>query len=129
MITFDEYQYSRPDVEEIKKDIMALIERFNQADTVEGQSIIIDEINKIREHYSTMENILYIRSSVDTNDTYYVNEREYLDEQGPIIEDLVTEYYKALMQSKFRIELEEKYGHQLFDLADYQIRGFSSDVI
>ena len=48
---------------------------------------------------------------------------------GPEVDELVTEYYKALVASPFRNELEEKWGSQLFDLADFQIKGFSSEVI
>ncbi|HEY4532213.1 MAG TPA: M3 family oligoendopeptidase [Kurthia sp.] len=129
MITFNEYQYSRPDIEDIKNELTSLIEKFNGAASADEQSAIIDEVNKIRNHYSTMGNLVYIRASIDTNDTYYREEREFLDENGPIIEDIETEYYKALTASKFRKELEEKYGTQLFDLADNQIKGFSSELI
>lgn len=129
MITFDEYQYSRPDIADIKEDIKALLEKFTAAQSVEEQSVSIDDINTIRNRYSTMENLVYIRASIDTNDTYYQEERDFLDEQGPIMAELVTEYYKALNASKFRGELEEKYGSQLFSLAEYQVKGFSSDTI
>lgn len=129
MVTFDEYQYSRPDIEEIAVDFKKLIEQFNNAASVEEQAKIIDEVNMIRNRFSTMENLVYIRASVDTNDTFYRDERDFLDEQSPVIEDIVTDYYKALTQSKFREELEAKYGTQLFDLADNQIKGFSSEII
>lgn len=129
MITFDEFQYSRPDIREFTDDFNALIEKFIASQSLEEQSSVIDEVNLMRNRYSTMENLVYIRASVDTNDEFYRDERDFLDEQGPVIENLVTNYYKELTQSKFRVALEEKYGKQLFDLADYQIKGFSPDII
>lgn len=128
-ITFDEYQYVRPDIEEMKKDLMQLVTKFKEASTVEEQEQVLDEINVIRNHYGTMDNIAYIRSSIDTNDTYYRKEREFLDENGPILQEVQTACYEALVNSKFRKELEEKYGSQLFSLADYELKGFSKEVI
>ncbi|MBQ0139151.1 MAG: M3 family oligoendopeptidase [Kurthia sp.] len=129
MITFNEFQYARPDIAEFTEDFNLLLEKFKAVQSFEEQSLVIDEVNRMRNRYSTMENLAYIRASVDTNDEFYRDERDFIDEQGPVIENLVTNYYKALTNSKFRTELEEKYGKQLFDLADYQIKGFSPDII
>ncbi|HIX42425.1 MAG TPA: M3 family oligoendopeptidase, partial [Candidatus Kurthia intestinigallinarum] len=129
MVTFNDYQYARPDMDDIKQDYTELLEKFNAADTVEAQSEVIDQINTIQNRFSTAANLCYIRASIDTLDEFYKAEREYIDEISPQYEEFVTEYYKALTTSKFRTELEAKWGQQLFDLADYQIKGFSKDII
>lgn len=129
MVTFNDYQYARPDMDDIKQDYTELLEKFNVADTVEAQSEVIDQINTIQNRFSTAANLCYIRASIDTLDEFYKAEREYIDEISPQYEEFVTEYYKALTTSKFRTELEAKWGQQLFDLADYQIKGFSKDII
>ena len=49
-----------------------------------------------------MFNLCYIRHSVDTNDEFYKAEQDYMDEIQPEIEGLVTKYYQALVDSKFR---------------------------
>ena len=129
MVTFKEYAYTRPNMDELKKDVSALIEQFKAAETVEAQSEVIEQINKHRNFFSTMANLVYIRASIDTNDEFYQAERDYFDEVGPIAEEIVFEYYKALVSSKFRKELEEKWGTQLFALAQNKIKGFSPEVI
>lgn len=129
MITFNDYQYARPDMDELKQDFETYLQQFHEAETVAAQSEIIDEINRLQNRFSTASNICYIRASIDTNDEFYKAERDYLDEVSPQYEDLVTDYYKALTTSKFRDELEAKWGKQLFDLADYQIKGFSKETI
>ncbi len=129
MVTFKDYTYTRPDMDELKAAVSALIEQFKDAESVEAQSEVIEQINKHRNSFSTMANLVYIRASIDTNDEFYQAERDYFDEVGPIAEEIVFEYYKALFSSKFRKELEEKWGTQLFALAENQIKGFSPAVI
>ena len=41
-ITFDEYQYVRPDIEEMKKDLMQLVTKFKEASTVEEHEQVLD---------------------------------------------------------------------------------------
>ena len=129
MVTFKDYAYTRPNVDELKAEVTALIEQFKVAETFEAQSEVIKQINKYRNAFSTMENLVYIRASIDTNDEFYQAERDYFDEVGPIAEEIVFEYYKELVSSKFRKELEEKWGAQLFALAENKIKGFSPEVI
>ena len=57
--------------------------------------------------FATMANLVYIRASIDTNDEFYQAERDYFDEVGPELEEVTTEYYKALIDSPFREQLEE----------------------
>ena len=129
MITFDEYQYARPEMDDIKKEFTELLNEFNNADSYETQNAVIEKINAIGNDYSTQSNLAYIRSSIDTNDEYYQQERDYFDEVSPEFQGLSTEFYKALITSKFRKELEEQWGSQLFALADHAIRAFSPDVM
>lgn len=129
MTTFKDYQYSRPNVAAMKEQQLALIEQFKHAQSIDEQSGVIEKLNAISNDFATMANLVYIRASIDTNDEFYQAERDYFDEVGPELEEVTTEYYKALIDSPFREQLEEKWGQQLFDLASYQIKGFSPAVI
>jgi M3 family oligoendopeptidase len=129
MVTFNQYTYKRPDFEEDKQRFELLLTNFKDAGSVEEQSEAIEKINAFRESFSTQGNLAYIRASIDTNDTFYQSERDYFDEVSPQLEELVTSYYKELISSKFRKELENKWGSQLFDMADYSIKAFSPEII
>lgn len=129
MVTFKDYEYKRPNLDELKKNIRELIEQFKNADSVESQSEIIKKINAFRNDFSTQENLVYVRASIDTNDEFYQKERDYLDEVSPQFEELKFEYYKELVKSPYRKQLEEKWGTQLFALAENQIKAFSPEVI
>lgn len=129
MVTFKDYVYKRPNLEETKIQVRSLIGDFKEAKSVEAQSEVIEKINAYRNTFSTQANLVYIRASIDTNDEFYQAERDYLDEVSPEFEEIIFEYYKELVKSPFRPQLEEKWGTQLFALAENQIKGFSPEVI
>ena len=129
MVTFKEYDYKRPELETLTKEIRLFIEQFKNAATVEAQITAIEQINKVRNEYGTQSSLVYIRASIDTNDEFYQNERDYFDDISPQFEEVIFEYYKELVKSPFRAQLEEKWGTQLFALAENQIKSFSPEII
>lgn len=129
MVTFKEYQYTRPELEALTKEFRLLIEQFKNADSVEAQIKAIEEINKVRDDYGTQATLVYVRASINTNDEYYQKERDYFDEISPQFEEVIFEYYQELVKSPFRKQLEEKWGTQLFALAENQIKSFSPEII
>lgn len=127
--TFEQYEYKRPDIDAMATQTRDLLQQFEEAATVEQQIAVIEQLNDISAEFGTQSNLVYIRASIDTNDEFYKAERDFIDEVGPRIEDLTTDYYKALVASKFRPQLEQRFGKQLFDLADYQIKSFSPEIM
>jgi M3 family oligoendopeptidase len=126
---FEEYTYTRPNLDEVKARFEAAIGKFTNASSLEEQSVAMSDVNEIRNDIGTMFNLCYIRHSVDTNDEFYKAEQDYMDEVQPEIEGLVTKYYRALVTSKFRNELEAKYGKQLFALAEGQLKTFKPEIV
>ncbi|SET59640.1 oligoendopeptidase, M3 family [Oceanobacillus limi] len=129
MLKFEDYRYEQPNLEEEKAAFRELLENFSNAKTVEAQNEAIEKINAFRNRISTLFNLVYIRASIDTNDEFYQKERDFWDEKSPELQELYTDFYKLLIKTPFRNELEQKWGSQLFDLADYQIKSFSPEVI
>lgn len=129
MVKFQQYEYIRPNVEEAGTKLEAAIEKFIAAGDADEQNILMVEINQIRNDISTMFNLAYIRHSIDTNDEFYKQEQDYMDEMEPVLEGYVTKYYEALAHSRFRNELEERWGSQLFALAESQLKTFSPEIV
>ncbi|GIO26546.1 M3 family oligoendopeptidase [Ornithinibacillus bavariensis] len=129
MKTFEDYTYERPELDQEKKTFSMLLEAFVNANSVEEQNKAIEKINAFRNRLSTMFNLVYIRASIDTNDEFYQNERDYWDEILPEIQKLNTDFYKELIKTPYRAELEKKWGSQLFKIADYSIKAFSPEVM
>ncbi len=129
MIKFKGYKYIRPDLGKIGKEFESLLDKFNNAKRVEEQDQIIAEINKIRSTVDTMGNLVYIRHSINTEDEFYAKEQDFFDESMPIYQNMVSKYYKALVNSKFRKELEKIWGNQLFTLAELRLKTFSEEIM
>ncbi|MGF9965046.1 M3 family oligoendopeptidase [Bacillus rhizoplanae] len=128
-MSFESYEYKRPNMDEVKERFTEALQQFKSVKTVEEQKKVIAHINAIRNDFSTMYNVCYIRHSIDTTDEFYKEEQDFFDEYSPIVKGYVTKYYEALTQSPFRKQLEEYYGTQLFALAEAEMKTYSDDVV
>ncbi|WHX26663.1 M3 family oligoendopeptidase [Virgibacillus halodenitrificans] len=129
MKTFENFVYVRPDIKKEQELFYIFLADFRKAASVSEANKAIEKINEQRNRLSSLFNIVYIRSSIDTNDEFYQKERDFFDDIDPEITALHTAFYKELIKSPFRLELEKKWGKQLFDIADYTIKAFSEEVI
>nr|WP_315045729.1 M3 family oligoendopeptidase [uncultured Leptotrichia sp.] len=126
---FNDYKYEKINIDETKEKFSNLIKSFSEAKNLEEQTKYMDEIIKLRNHIETMETLVSIRHSIDTTDEFYDKENEYVDEISPILFGFISEFYKALVNSKFRTDLEKKYGKFLFDLAENTLKTFNEEII
>jgi len=129
MNVFNDFRYSRPDRSELETGMRDLIASFQAADSAGEQSGIMAEINRIRNRFESMAAIGHIRHDMDTADKFYDKENDALDGLDPVYEGLKSEFYAALARSRFRPELEERWGSQLFRLAELQMKTFSPEVL
>nr|WP_312576804.1 M3 family oligoendopeptidase [Sedimentibacter sp.] len=126
---FNEYKYIRPNIDIVKLQYQSLIEKFNNSKNADEQHDVINEINNLSKNIDTMINLVAIRHSIDTSDKFYDEENEYMDNASPIFQSLTVNYFKALINSKFKDELMKKIYPQYFTMAEMQIKSFSDDVI
>ncbi|OCA85632.1 oligoendopeptidase F [Bacillus sp. FJAT-27225] len=126
---FEEYTYVRPNLDEAKQTFEAALNEFINSDSADRQIRAMDRINELRNKVSTMVTLVSVRHSIDTEDEFYKAEQDFMDEVGPELEGLVTRYYEALVSSKFRTELEKRFGPQLFALAEAQLKVFKPEII
>lgn len=126
---FQDYAYVRPDMDQFRRDFTSLLERFVDAAAFEEQDAVMEAINAARNEISSMFAIARIRHSIDTADAFYKAEQEFMDENSPIYQGLQTDFYRALTESKFRPELEAKWGRQLFAAAELEMKTFSPAIV
>ena len=128
-MNFNDYKYEHIEVEKIKAEFSENIKNFENSKNVEEQCEYFDKIIKLRNYLDTMQTLVSIRHSIDTTDEFYDKENEYMDEISPILFGFTNDFYKALVNSKLKKELIQKYGKFLFDLAENTLKTFSSEVI
>ncbi|MCA1056647.1 M3 family oligoendopeptidase [Rossellomorea aquimaris] len=126
---FEQFTYERPDLGVLKENFEKKLSAFKQASTLEEQVNAMDSINNLRLDFDTMLNICYVRHTIDTEDEFYKEEQDYIDDILPEFQGLISEYYKALLDSEFRGEMESRWGKQLFSLAESEIKTFSPEVV
>ena len=128
-MNFNDYKYERIDIDAVKKQFEELIDSFRKADNAEKQYEIMDKVINLRNYIDTMTTLVSIRHSINTADDFYDKENDYCDEISPLLYGFTTDFYEALVTSKFRKELEDKYGKFLFDQAECSLKTFSEEVI
>jgi len=128
-MNFNDYKYERIDIDAVKKQFEELIGSFSKADSAEKQCEIMDKVINLRNYIDTMIILVSIRHSINTADDFYDKENDYCDEISPLLYGFTTDFYEALVTSKFRKELEDKYGKFLFDQAECSLKTFNEEVI
>lgn len=125
---FRDFVYERPNYDDINREMGILIENLKKAtgDTVVK---IAKELNQINSDISSMAQLCNIRHSINTNDEFYSKEKEYWDEFGPKYEDIITEYYRVVLESPHQKELIGSFPKPFFLMAKNQLSTFSSEII
>ncbi|MGM0608753.1 MAG: M3 family oligoendopeptidase [Candidatus Muiribacteriota bacterium] len=125
---FKDFVYKRPDMEKLEKEYRQTLKEFDEADSFEKQNEGMKKINKLASHYSTMSTIASIRNSLNSNDEFYDKEKDFFDKVSPTFQGLNVEYYNSLVNSKFRKDLEKKWGKRIFDIAELEMKTYSDEV-
>ena len=126
---FSEMPYVRPDIEAVKQQIGEAVAAMEAAETAEEQIAAIDRYNAIEGSVNTMGTLAYIRHTINTRDEYYDKENEFIDENTPVLQELSQQMEEAMLRSRFRPALEEKYGKLLFTNLEISFRSFKPELI
>lgn len=129
MTKFSALEYKRPDFETLSNNFDQLLTQFKNASSAEVQSKVLDEINTLRNEFSTYASIASVRNSIDTTNAYYEVEKQFYDEHEPLFRDLTIRFYKELGNTPFKDALKQKFGNQLFNIAEVSLKSFDSSVI
>lgn len=126
---FQNYKYERPNYEETKKLFLDLVNKIQDADNYKDQHTYIMELNNIRKHIETMSTIASIRNSINTADKFYEKETNYWDEYGPLYTELNSDFYKAIVNSKFKNNIISDFSEQFYKICEYSLKSFSKEII
>ena len=126
---FSEMKYERPDIDEIREQADRIKKDFESADSPERAEMAFAEWDKLISHTDTMISLAYVRNSINTEDEFYEKEVEYIDELSPVLTDIQQSFARLLVNSKYRSELEEKFGKLIFLNSEIFLKAFSSEII
>ncbi len=126
---FNQYKYERPNYEKISLKFKEIISKLDNTKTYKEQKSYIKKINEIRNYIQTMSTLSSIRYSINTKDAFYETEKDYWDEYSPRYEELDSLFYKSIVNSEFKYEIEKDYGKQFIKICEFSIKSFSNEII
>ena len=126
---FQDYIYSRPNIENFSEDFSSILEKLNQSIQIEEQELYFEQLNSMRDEFETMFNIGYIRHSINTKDEFYESENNFFDECTPQYQAIVTDFYRTILKEPLRENLEKKWGKQLFVIAESKLKTFIPEIL
>lgn len=126
---FSEMPYSRPDMEALAAATTQTLEAMKAAPNAAGQIAAYDAYEKKMQTAGTMQQIAYIRHTINTKDEFYNAENDYMDEIGPKLQELTHRVNTALLESPYRAELERHYGALMFKNIEIAARSFSPAIV
>ena len=126
---FTEMPYKRPDMEVLRKEGEAFVKGVKDA---KSPAEVLEQHKKFSVFYQnvmTLWSICYVRHTVNTKDEFYDGENSFFDESSPLFEKISTDFYKEMLNSKFREELTGALGELWFINADLKLKGFDEKII
>ena len=126
---FSDFPYSRPNIENVKKDIQELTKRLSTSKTYDEAKEAFLNVQKISKSVETQGTLAHIRHSIDTRDEFYYNEVKFWNNAGPELQEYSQLFIVEILKSPFRKELSEEYGEIFFKNAEIELKTFSPEII
>ncbi len=112
--TFSQYEYVRPDFEEMKNDIRCAVDKIKKAKNKKEALTVFKSVNDQNKHLRTMATVAEIRNTIDTKDPFYESEMQCFYENMPLIDLEMQEFQKAVLDSEYLDVLKNEYGELYF---------------
>lgn len=113
---FKDMPYTRPNMDEVKKNFNKFIEDFKNAKDSSEEIKIIYDYDNFSKKLNTTIILASVRNSIDTRDEFYKKENEFFDENSPIIQSLTTKMNETILNSKDLNAIEAEFGTHLIEL-------------
>lgn len=128
-VFFKDMPYERPDLAAVKARYAELAEALASAGSLEAADAAFLEKDQLDRHIQTQAELVYIRHTIDTRDSFYDAESSFWDEAMPELQQAEDAFKAALLSTPFRPQLAEKYGELIFAQAEQERRTFSPEIV
>ena len=127
--SLEDVKVSRLEKQEIMDAFSSLDERLVHAKDGKEAIAIVKEYFALSDDLSSAISLIYIRHQVDTQDEYYKELSDLIDEIMPEISAVTNQFDKDFYESPFRKELVEEFGQLYFDQVALSMKTFSEEII
>jgi len=126
---FSDMPYIRPDIKNAMAEVGEIVSGVKNAKTAAEVLKQHGKFSLFIKNAYTLQAICSIRHTVNTKDEFYDAENDFFDENDPIIKKLMMDFYKEMVNSRFRRELTETLGELWFTNAELSLKGFDEKII
>lgn len=126
---FKDIPYKRQDLESVKSQYEKLTEDLEKAQDYHQAKSIFLQVEELKDHISTSNQLAEIRYSINTKDEFYADEISFWDNASPLIEEFEQNFMDAMLKSPFRLDFEKEYGNLMFVNAEIKKKCFSPEII
>ncbi len=128
-VPYEKMEYTRPDVEAVKKALDACCDAAENAKTINQLLTKITEFNSVYYEFATNYSLATIRYHGDTTDTYWAEEYNFCLGHVASLQAGVEDMIRALAASSFRetLESDQYFGPGYFD--DYEDASIYDDIM
>lgn len=117
---FKDMPYTRPNMDKVKESFNKFMDDFKNAKDSSREIEIIYDYDEFFKKLFTTITLCEVRNSIDTRDEFYEKEKEFFDENTPIIQSLSTKMNETILNSKNISAIEKEFGHHLIELLKTQ---------
>ena len=128
-MTFSQISYLRVDIETLSRQVEEYTAKLNNACSAEEAAAYIKNCSLLLSDQLTMETVSYIRYTMNTEDTFYSAEQEYYAEETPALMEKLKSFQRAMLDSRFRPQLERIFAPVLFLNAEIADKTLSAEVL
>lgn len=126
---FSEFKYERPNVDEACDFINKLTESFKKASTADEQIKIIAEYRDKMSDIGSMRSLAHIRHTINTNDEFYLAERDYFNSEGPKLSNASVNFGKAVLESPYKKEISDEFGKMYIKNLEFSSKSMIPEIV
>ncbi|BBF43330.1 oligoendopeptidase F [Lachnospiraceae bacterium KM106-2] len=126
---FSTLEYKRPDFSEVNEFIRNSADEVKKASTYEDMKRTYLNLDEKMKEFELMAEIAFIRNTLNTTDEFYEKEIEVFNNETPVVEGKMFEFYQAMLTSPFVTDLEAEYGKQLITKMQLDVDSFKEELI
>ena len=126
---FEDIPLRVPEMNSIERKMTFFTKELEEASDAQKAIATVKKCFKYDDNLSSDITVISIRNSINTRDEVYEKAMDVVNEVSPLISALSDKFSKAMINSKFRKELEDEFGSYLFEIIENSIKCFDDKII
>lgn len=126
---FSDYNYEPVNIETVKDDLNGHIELLSSASSFDAFLEAHKNFYTVYKHILSLKIIVEIRHTINSEDPFYTQEKDFWDLNDPFITQLKTKHDTAVLNSPFLAKLRTHYPAVYFDILEKGLKVFDDAII